>query len=109
MNEKIKLTPEQRLIVQQEFQGRRKSGGVLLLLWLLCGGFGGHRFYLGHYKLGLLHLLTFGGLGFGLAIDLFAMWFSLKRHNEMLNDRITERMVTFANASADVKLSVPVA
>lgn len=98
MNEKIELTPEQRLIVHQEFLLRKKQAGALLVFWLLLGGCGGHRFYLGHHKIGLLLAVTFGGFGFGLAVDLFLMWVSLKRHNEALKLSITERMVEFVRA-----------
>ena len=47
-----------------------KNGVVALLLCLLLGGLGIHRFYAGKIGTGVLMLLTFGGLGVWWLIDL---------------------------------------
>ena len=41
-----------------------------LLLCILLGGFGVHRFYVGKVGTGILMLITFGGLGIWQLIDL---------------------------------------
>lgn len=44
-----------------------------VLFCLFLGGFGVHRFYTGYIGIGVLQLLTSGGLGFWAIIDLFSM------------------------------------
>ena len=47
-----------------------KSQIAALVLVLLVGGIGVHRFYLGYTWQGIVQLLTFGGLGIWTLIDL---------------------------------------
>lgn len=50
---------------------RDKSLVTAYVLWLLTGLLGGHRYYLGRRKTGLLQTLTLGGLGLWWLLDLF--------------------------------------
>jgi hypothetical protein len=50
--------------------GSGKSQIVALVLALLVGGLGIHRFYLGYIWQGVVQLLTLGGLGIWALIDL---------------------------------------
>jgi len=71
-----------RVITQEEFDSQKEkllksnlSGSdsqwvVTLLLAFLLGIIGAHRFYVGKTGTGILMLLTFGGLGIWLLIDL---------------------------------------
>lgn len=60
-----------QVILQPVYVGAPpKSWTLTLVLCLLLGVVGGHRFYTGHVGLGLLYLLTGGLLGFGVLIDL---------------------------------------
>lgn len=43
---------------------------VALLLCILLGAFGAHRFYLGYTGMGILYIFTFGLCGIGILIDL---------------------------------------
>jgi len=47
-----------------------RSRGVALALAAILGPFGGHRFYTGHTRTGLLMLATVGGLGIWYLYDL---------------------------------------
>ncbi|MEQ8706815.1 MAG: TM2 domain-containing protein [Phaeodactylibacter sp.] len=51
-------------------EGKPKSQLVALLLVLLVGGIGIHRFYLGYTTIGIIQLLTLGGCGVWALIDL---------------------------------------
>ena len=50
--------------------GTEKSGIVCLLLLLLVGWLGAHRFYVGKIGTAILFILTAGGLGIWALIDL---------------------------------------
>jgi TM2 domain-containing membrane protein YozV len=52
-----------------------KDPAVACLLCLFLGVFGAHRFYLGKTGSAVAQLLTFGGLGIWMAIDLFMLAF----------------------------------
>ena len=49
------------------------KGLVTLLLCLLLGYLGAHRFYTGHIVIGVVQLLTFGGCGIWWLIDLIML------------------------------------
>lgn len=59
----------------QQFVSNQKSQGMAFWLAALIGFFGAHRFYSGHWKLGLVYLFTFGIMGFGWIYDIFMIFF----------------------------------
>jgi TM2 domain-containing membrane protein YozV len=44
---------------QMVYDANRKSVGAAYLLWFFLGGFGAHRFYLGHIVSGAIQLVLF--------------------------------------------------
>ncbi|MBD8498404.1 TM2 domain-containing protein [Paenibacillus arenosi] len=52
------LRSDQLIIFMQEYNNRRKSLKIAVLLWFFMGVYGGHRFYLGQPKKAVLLLLS---------------------------------------------------
>jgi TM2 domain-containing membrane protein YozV len=64
----------------------QKSWLAALLLCLFLGGLGVHRFYTGKIGTGILMILTFGGLGIWVLVDLIMIAvgsFKDKQGNEL--------------------------
>jgi len=59
-----------QLLEGNQYGGGGKSQLAALLLVLFVGGIGIHRFYLGYTTIGILQILTLGGLGIWTLIDL---------------------------------------
>jgi TM2 domain-containing membrane protein YozV len=51
------MTEQQRWLFQSQFDAARKHEGTGIVLALLLGGLGAHRFYLGEIGLGVLYVL----------------------------------------------------
>lgn len=51
----------------------KKNKWIALLLWLLLGAMGGHKFYEGKIGMGILYIFTFGLFGIGLLVDLIVI------------------------------------
>ncbi|SMO83358.1 TM2 domain-containing protein [Melghirimyces algeriensis] len=85
------LTGEQLSMVHSELERRKKSKGVLYLMWFFLGLIGGHRFYLGDIGLGVA-MLFFGWLTFGIwpFIDVFFIGSRLEKKTEMLEREIIQ-------------------
>ena len=63
------INPE-NLIDKMDMEKSEKNFVTTLLLCLLLGGIGVHRFYVGKVGTGILQVLTLGGLGIWALIDL---------------------------------------
>ena len=53
-----------------------KNGGLMLVLCILLGVFGAHRFYAGKTGTAVLQLCTLGGLGIWWLVDLLFILFA---------------------------------
>lgn len=58
-----------------------KSKTAAYLFWWFLGVFGGHRYYLGQTKMGLLYTFTFGLFWIGWFIDLFKVGKMVDEYN----------------------------
>src|SRR4051794_14493616 len=66
---------------QSAYDDVKKSAGVAYAFWFFLGGFGEHRFYMGHKGVGIAMLLTLGGIGVWALIDVFFIGSRLRRVN----------------------------
>ncbi|MCA1407323.1 TM2 domain-containing protein [Ensifer sp. IC3342] len=92
------LSTAERLLVEQRVTNEAKSTVVAYLLWLVAGGIGAHRFYMGRVGsgVGMLALLVIGavtaGIGIGalfivalgvwLLVDLFLIPGMIRQHKD---------------------------
>ena len=71
------------------FAGKEKDPTVALVLGLFLGGLGIDRFYVGQVGIGILKLITLGGLGIWALIDLFLIMGVARRRNIEIASEIT--------------------
>ena len=67
------LIPRMNQDANNQFKSGDTDYSVAWVLMLFLGVFGAHRFYMGKIGTGILYLLTFGLLGFGVLYDLFTL------------------------------------
>jgi TM2 domain-containing membrane protein YozV len=82
------VPPERRDNFDLQFGGREKDPAVSLIFSLYLGYFGVDRFYLGQVLLGILKLITFGGLLIWALID----WFLIMGATRNANARIAREV-----------------
>ncbi len=63
-----------RPLDQQPVMGGSRNWMTATFLCLFLGWLGAHRYYTGHYITGILQLLTFGGFGIWVLIDLVMIY-----------------------------------
>lgn len=80
---KRELSAEQLMLVSSEMDNRRKSRGVMYVLWWFAGALAGHRFYMGDigYAIAML-LLGWATLFIWPLIDVFFIGKRLEHINK---------------------------
>lgn len=78
---KDKLDGADEKVVNQLSMMSLKDPTMALILSLILGGLGVDRFYKGDIGLGVLKLLTFGGLGIWAIVDWFLISKGVKKNN----------------------------
>jgi TM2 domain-containing membrane protein YozV len=70
------------------FASREKNPTIALVLSLFLGTLGIDRFYLGSILLGVLKLITFGGLGIWAIIDWFLIMGAARQKNVQIANEV---------------------
>ena len=89
-----KLTTQQKLYFQQEYDKQSRNPSTALILALLLGGAGGHRFYLRQWGWGIAYLLfcwTFIPV-FVALIECFFIRRRTEKYNEQVAQQILDKM-----------------
>lgn len=106
------MTDAQRLLIATELASVRKHPSTGVLLALILGGLGGHRFYLGQVWIGVLYVLFAVTLipAFVALIEVFLMSGRVHRYNARLEADITARVLgqsTAEDARVDSAADIP--
>ncbi len=90
-----RLTPQQKLYFQQEYDKRVRNPSTALVLALLLGGLGAHRFYLRQWGWGIAYAL-FSWTFIPVIVSLFECFTIRKRTNEY-NDQCAQEILSKMN------------
>ncbi len=91
---KSKLTPQQMLLLQSEYENRKKSKSTAYLFWFFLGCLGGHRFYAGDTTRGILMLITLGFFGIWTLIDVFFIGARIDQKNKELENKLIQKVLS---------------
>lgn len=103
------MTPEELALLEQEFEKRKKKTSTMAILLFLLGGFGAHRFYLGHKGYGaamLIQTLIFGVATAGISsviwwiVEVFIVWNVIEKVNHEIETEIIDRILAYRTAKA---------
>ncbi len=89
-----KLTTQQKLYFQQEYDKQSRNPSTALILTLLLGGIGAHRFYLRQWGWGVAYVLfvwTFIPVCVAL-IECFLIRRRTEKYNEQVSQQILNKM-----------------
>jgi TM2 domain-containing membrane protein YozV len=86
------LPPDRRESFDLQFAIREKSPPVALILSLVIGTLGLDRFYLGNTLVGILKLITFGGLGIWTLIDWFLIMGAARTKNAEIAGQVRAQL-----------------
>ena len=79
------------LRAESEYDSVKKDARVAYALWVVCGIFGGHRFYLGDTGRSIAMLFTLGGCGVWALIDVFFVGRRVRTVNRSRRETIMAR------------------
>lgn len=86
----MNLTTQQKLYFQQEYDKQSRNPSTALVLCLLLGGAGAHRFYLKQWGWGIAYLLSVWTF-IPVAIALIEC-FLIRKRTEKYNQRVAEQI-----------------
>lgn len=88
------LSDSERVMFQSEVNARRKEFSIAFLLCFFFGLWGGHWFYMGDTKKGILYAVFFWTLVPGILaiIDLFRMSGRVREHNEAVTAEVLAKI-----------------
>ena len=102
-----KMTPQEKLYFQQEYDKQIRDRSTALILTLLLGGLGAHRFYLRQWGWGIAYVL-FAWTFIPLIVALFECFVIRKRtreYNERCSTEVLDKMtVIFSEPAIAVAL-----
>jgi TM2 domain-containing membrane protein YozV len=90
-----KLTPQQKLYFQQEYDKVVRNPSTALILCLLLGGVGAHRFYLRQWGWGIAYVL-FCYTFIPVIVSLFEC-FGIKKRTVAYNEQCAQEILTKMN------------
>ena len=88
------LTDSERTQFDLQLAGHSKNPTTALILGLFFGVAGIDRFYVGDIGLGVLKLLTFGGLGIWALIDWFLIMGAARKKNLLVAEEVRASIVS---------------
>lgn len=89
------FTPQQKLYFQQEYDSQMRNPSTALVLTLLLGGLGAHRFYLREWGWGIGYIL-FSWTFIPVVVALFEC-FAIRKRTERYNERCASDIRTKMN------------
>lgn len=78
------LNEQQKLLFNQKYSDEKKDPTTAVIITLLLGGIGGHKFYMGETGMGIVYLLFFWTFipSFVALIELFTISGKVKKYND---------------------------
>lgn len=94
---KQQLDSQQLLLLQSEYNKKKKSKTVAYVLWFFFGYLGVHRFYTRDTKRALLMLFTLGGFFIWDLIDVFFIGGRVEELNEEIESNLLAELIAYNN------------
>ncbi len=91
----------------ERYEQEEKSRVVMMVLWLVLGVLGFHRFYIGDMKKGVLLLFTGGGFIIGWLIDFAFICPRVTEYNEDLKKRLLEQAILKTQKDKERQAKLP--
>ena len=106
---KQELTSKELQLLSAELEKEKKSTTVSWLLLLFLGGFGAHRFYLGHIGLGIAMIivwlisipLAFVPIAIWLIVDIVLLTSAIKEENNKIEKGIIQDIMLMRKTKMD--------
>lgn len=109
------LTTQELQVLSSEMENRKKSTGTAWLLLLFLGGFGAHRFYLGHTGIGIAMVITWVlswfllliPIGIWVLVELFLLSGLIREENQRAEKEIIDKILLMRKAKQNDTKELP--